>query len=558
MAGSNSSFSGFGDLFAGIFGKNSAESHVREKGIIDSWKATQLDPGLRPDTWTAQPEYFDFNWDPDGVYGDTQKTATRDVVFSMPATDDQGNPIPGAASQTAGGPNAGKQAQIDALRRYENRVINPQVQQQLLDASMGKAPGQDLLSAAARGDTDSQRLLSDAAHGRTPSQAELMLQREGGRIANQAMSQARSAREYNPALERAAMDSGVAARADAANQAAIMRAGEMANARSAYDASMSAGRGAYDASLAGGRANAASYTLGQQGANDQMTSLLRQQDFARARAQQEGGMAYNQAGQNSINAKNAARLGVAATMRADRSVEDNYDLNRGNLISGYAALTGKGLGGLADSGMDYMERMFTMGGGGSDERMKKDIKPLASQDVNDMLDNLVPSTYKYKNPDMPWTRPGPQAGVMAQDLEKSPMGASMVRDTPVGKIVDTNAAIGALLAANADLHKRLKKIEGQDIEIGQARIDSKGLKPTGEHHPMTGRPQVEIGKAQIDPYQVEIGPAEINPEFTTPDGGTIVRNIGPAFQMGPQDPNNRARTLELMGAGKARRAKYGI
>ncbi len=49
---------------------------------------------------------------------------------------------------------------------------------------------------------------------------------------------------------------------------------------------------------------------------------------------------------------------------------------------------------------------------------------------------------------------------MAQDLEKTPEGKALVENTDQGKIVDYGKGLGTMLAAMADIHKRLKKIEG--------------------------------------------------------------------------------------------------
>ena len=50
-------------------------------------------------------------------------------------------------------------------------------------------------------------------------------------------------------------------------------------------------------------------------------------------------------------------------------------------------------------------------------------------------------------------------GVMAQDLEKSPMGASFVKDTPAGKQVDYGHGLAAILASQANIHDRLRTLE---------------------------------------------------------------------------------------------------
>jgi len=96
---------------------------------------------------------------------------------------------------------------------------------------------------------------------------------------------------------------------------------------------------------------------------------------------------------------------------------------------------------------------------GSDEKIKKNVKS-GSKETSQFLDALKAYKYKYKNPDMPGQAPGPQVSVMAQDLEKAgPMGKQMVQDTPNGKMVDYGRGFGAILAAQAELNKRLKNLE---------------------------------------------------------------------------------------------------
>ena len=91
----------------------------------------------------------------------------------------------------------------------------------------------------------------------------------------------------------------------------------------------------------------------------------------------------------------------------------------------------------------------------SDERVKEDIKPF---NASEFLDSLTPSKYNYKNPKKHGT--GPQVGVMAQDVEKE--APQMVSEDQDGtKIVDFNKSGGPLFASLADIHDRLKKVEGK-------------------------------------------------------------------------------------------------
>lgn len=92
----------------------------------------------------------------------------------------------------------------------------------------------------------------------------------------------------------------------------------------------------------------------------------------------------------------------------------------------------------------------------SDETKKKDKKD-GSEAADSFLEALHSYTYKYKNPEKHGE--GTQLGVMAQDLEKTPVGKQMVIDTPEGKMVDYGKGYGAVLAAMSNLHERLKKIE---------------------------------------------------------------------------------------------------
>lgn len=95
----------------------------------------------------------------------------------------------------------------------------------------------------------------------------------------------------------------------------------------------------------------------------------------------------------------------------------------------------------------------------SDENEKKNIEPkrYAMEEIEQFLKVLKPSTYEYKDQK---NGGGEKMGIMAQDLEKSEIGKTMVDTLPGGeKVVDTNKAIGALLAANADMAKRIKKLE---------------------------------------------------------------------------------------------------
>jgi hypothetical protein len=98
----------------------------------------------------------------------------------------------------------------------------------------------------------------------------------------------------------------------------------------------------------------------------------------------------------------------------------------------------------------------------SDAAAKEDIKD-GSKDIQKFLDVLSSSSYKYKKDvkDLPGATDKRRYGPMAQEIEKSAVGKTMVSTDPKTglKQVDLAGILSASLAANADLHKRLSKIE---------------------------------------------------------------------------------------------------
>lgn len=86
----------------------------------------------------------------------------------------------------------------------------------------------------------------------------------------------------------------------------------------------------------------------------------------------------------------------------------------------------------------------------SDEREKKDVRP-AGDDLDEFMSSLDPKAFRYKDLSKGGTAPGEQVGVMAQDLEKTKVGRTMVKNTPEGKKIDPMRAISVMLAALAEI-----------------------------------------------------------------------------------------------------------
>lgn len=98
----------------------------------------------------------------------------------------------------------------------------------------------------------------------------------------------------------------------------------------------------------------------------------------------------------------------------------------------------------------------------SDEKVKENKKELSDDDIENIFNELVPISYNYNKTVQRLGAPsGKVVGVMAQDLEKSPQGATLVIDTPAGKKVDADKALQLALAAIASMNGRIGNLEGK-------------------------------------------------------------------------------------------------
>lgn len=267
------------------------------------------------------------------------------------------------------------------------------------------------------------RQLQQQAAGRGPSIAEAQLKQAQDRNLAQQLAAAGRAQGGNAAaLQRQLARQQAASGQDIAQQAMVARMQEAQQAQQQIGQMT-----AQDQQLAG--------QLAQQYAQQGLTFDVAQQQ---ARAQ------LAQMKQNEIDAFNRAQLQQQAT--------------QAGLASGIA-------GAQAQQQAGTLGALGTLGAGlatagvFSDKNVKKNIKPANMK--KDFLDHLSASSYEYKEPSKPGRGKGEFASVMAQELEKSKVGRSMVMDTPEGKMVDYGKGFGAILAAQAELNKRLEAIEGK-------------------------------------------------------------------------------------------------
>lgn len=132
------------------------------------------------------------------------------------------------------------------------------------------------------------------------------------------------------------------------------------------------------------------------------------------------------------------------------------------------AKAAKGIGEALKSGFDNAaagfgeakQRALAISRNAAAQISDKDEKKNKMSVKKDFLDKLKAYTYEYKNPEKPGAGHGTHMSVMAQDLEKTEIGKSMVQETEDGtKMVDYGKGFGAILAAQVHLNKRIEEIE---------------------------------------------------------------------------------------------------
>lgn len=286
--------------------------------------------------------------------------------------------------------------------------------------------------------------LTDTAEGKSPSLAAMQAKEAANRNLAAANAQAASARGgYNPALARQL----IATRAD------IQRQGN---------------RDAVEAQLA--ERTEAQRSLGQIATN------MRGQDITTASKNADLSVQYDQLRQQYISmgmdvakANQMAALQIKQMQQQQSQFDDTltqqkyeYGHNLGQRREEARTAANEAEKDRILGGISGMATAAVMPGAPapipSDKRVKTDIKT-DKKELYAMLDKIRPSAFEYKEPTKHGS--GRHVGVMAQDLEKSKAGKTLVHDTKEGKKVDFGHGLAAMLAAQADLHKRLKKLEGK-------------------------------------------------------------------------------------------------
>jgi hypothetical protein len=249
---------------------------------------------------------------------------------------------------------------------------------------------------------DVAAMLRARAMGEAPSAAELQMQEALRRQQASAQAMAAGAGGVSPALaQRLAQRQMTQAGLETSAQAAALRAQEQAGAEQAL------------AGVLGG---------------------VRAQDIQLQQMGQERMQAYLQMGMDLAEAERRARVDIEAA--------------RAEAAAGSQQARASMLGGLAAGAGAFF---------GSDERIKTKTHR-AGKDIDKFLKALEAHGFEYKSEKH---GKGKHFGIMAQDALKSRIGKSLVVDSPEGLMLDTKKTFMAMLASQARLDERLRRVEGQ-------------------------------------------------------------------------------------------------
>jgi len=113
-------------------------------------------------------------------------------------------------------------------------------------------------------------------------------------------------------------------------------------------------------------------------------------------------------------------------------------------------------GSVADSG-DWLSGLGDLGDWFSDKNLKKSIKKLSDDDLDEIFMKLSGNSFEMKDPKH---GAGKHVGIMAQDLLGTP-GEVILKHKPEGLAVDGKKAQELALAALAGVTHRVKKLEGK-------------------------------------------------------------------------------------------------
>lgn len=348
-------------------------------------------------------------------------------------------------------PWATKDQQNDLAAKYDAMAAGAAGRQgpQIATDGTFRTGQQDLINA-----------LTASANGQGPSVADMQMQKGTDDALKSAMALAASGRSGTAGGRlKAALDSASLAQQENARNASMLKVQEQLASRDMLGRLLGQGRD-QDIGLATSQATAdinqtglndalakaysgMGYGAFREGVNDQqgLQSLLLAKFLEEEKLKQQGVASENDAKAKTIQGLSGLASGIGSSMGgliglvSDRNLKTNITEADGS-VKDFLTKFGDSIGVKNEPNFSEMP---------DHDRMKEFMSRVQSYE------------YDYKDPDY---MPGRQTGPMAQDLEKHPIGASLVVDTPKGKMVDWSRGGNVLMAGLATLSKENDELRG--------------------------------------------------------------------------------------------------
>lgn len=234
----------------------------------------------------------------------------------------------------------------------------------------------------------------------------------------------------------------------AGREAAAVRAGEARDAADQYGQA-AAGLRESDAALEEMRAKQATYNANNRMRQDEANSRY-ERDKEDLRRDIVAGDQKKRLGQ--LNAWAGQREIAEMQKQQDRAAAAGAVQGAGTVLAGVGAVARQG--GSSDDKDDGRAQRDS-DNYYSDRDLKESV-----QSLSDRIASKTPGYSFHYKPGVRGEDPGKKNfGIMAQDLEKTPEGASVVKEGPQGKMVDTGKLTLLHQAMMHDLNKRLRSLE---------------------------------------------------------------------------------------------------
>lgn len=206
--------------------------------------------------------------------------------------------------------------------------------------------------------------------------------------------------------------------------------------------------------------------LGQAGAMRTAQQMAAQQDLglqqnaAMLRAQEHAAAMQGMAGLSSdIRGQDQGMLAQEQSYELGKAgVHGSMEAAKAGAHESYMGRRQKGIGAMYGG----VSTAATAAMAGSDRAVKEGIKPTSDSDLEDFLEAAKTYWYRYKE-GSDWDDGGRlHVGPMANDLQDTKVGRTMVEEDPDGNLmVDTNKAYGAYLAGLGQLAERVDNLEAK-------------------------------------------------------------------------------------------------